>query len=157
MDLTVTILQEKGSYSEFPLSLSFLIDNCMTLLNLREKWINSTKKHFIMGTSIQFFSSLMIASTKYCINEIWYGDMIKRLLVDFFKTMLVARIVIYQEWKQSKTVWKIYWKEFVLKGGKTENQELPGNLYNIGKLFDHKVVRAYCMNIFLVVINALCT
>ena len=29
-----------------------------------------------------------------------------RRWVDFFKTMLVVRIVIYQEWKQSKMVWK---------------------------------------------------
>ena len=29
----------------------------------------------------------------------------------------------------------ICWKEFVLKSGKTENQELPGNLPKIGKLF----------------------
>ena len=50
-----------------------------------------------------------------------------------------------QEWKQSKTVYKnpiIYhlsllsWKEIVLKNGTTENQELPGNLPNIGSLFD---------------------
>ena len=26
--------------------------------------------------------------------------------VDFFKTMLVERITVYQEWKQSKMVWK---------------------------------------------------
>ena len=30
------------------------------------------------------------------------------------------------------------WKQFVLKSGKTEDQELPGNLPNIGKLFGLK-------------------
>ena len=40
LDLTVTIFQGKGSYSEFPLSLQFFIDNFMALLNLREKHIN---------------------------------------------------------------------------------------------------------------------
>ena len=48
LDLTVnvTIFQGKGSYSEFPLSLQFLIDNFMTLLNLREKHIKKTKNFY---------------------------------------------------------------------------------------------------------------
>ena len=36
--------------------------------------------------------------------------------------------------KKAKYLSLICWKEFVLKSGKTENQELPGNLLNIGKL-----------------------
>ena len=38
--------------------------------------------------------------------------------------------------KKAKHLSLISWKEFVLKSGKTENQELPGNLPNIGSLFD---------------------
>ena len=37
--------------------------------------------------------------------------------------------------KQAKYLSVICWKEFALKSGKTENQELPGNVSNIGKLF----------------------
>ena len=66
LDLTVTIFQGKGSYSEFPLSLQFLIDNFMTLLNLRNQ------KNFYHGLFHPvFFSSLTIVFIcKYCINEI---------------------------------------------------------------------------------------
>ena len=53
--------------------------------------------------------------------------------------MLVVRIAIYQlsenNAKQAKYLSVICWKEFALKSGKTENQELPGNVSNIGKLF----------------------
>ena len=38
--------------------------------------------------------------------------------------------------KNPKYLSLMCWKEFVLKSGKTENQELPGNLPNIGKLFE---------------------
>ena len=38
-------------------------------------------------------------------------------------------------------IYHISWKEFVLKRGKTEDQESPGNLPNIGKLFDYVVHR----------------
>ena len=59
---------------------------------------------------------------------------------EFFKTMLVVGITMYQEAKQNsmkkaKYLNLTWWKEFILKSGKTENQELPGNLPNIGKLF----------------------
>ena len=37
--------------------------------------------------------------------------------------------------KKAKYLFLMCLKEFVLKGGKIENQELPGNLPNIGKLF----------------------
>ena len=37
--------------------------------------------------------------------------------------------------KKAKYLSLICWKKFVLKSGKTENQELPGTLTNIGKLF----------------------
>lgn len=37
--------------------------------------------------------------------------------------------------KKGKYLSSISWKEFVLKRGKTDNQELPGNLSNIGNLF----------------------
>ena len=49
--------------------------------------------------------------------------------VDFFKTILVVRVKTKQKsMKNAKYLSLIFWKEFVLKNGKTENQELTGNL-----------------------------
>ena len=52
--------------------------------------------------------------------------------VDFFKTILVVRVKTKQNsMKNAKYLSLIFWKEFVLKNGKTENQELTENLPNI--------------------------
>ena len=40
---------------------------------------------------------------KYFLSELWIN---LKYWVDFFKTILVVRITIYQEWKWSKLVWK---------------------------------------------------
>ena len=48
--------------------------------------------------------------------------------VDFFKTILVVRVKTKQNsMKNAKYLSLIFWKEFVLKNGKTENQELTRN------------------------------